>query len=147
MREQYYRLQLSQNSFFPSTIKLWNNLGVDIRNSPSLNSFKTDIKNQWQPPTLTTSLHHMDPEDLTSYSVVLEIALAVLIMTYSELISLILQTVDVVIPVKTGITFLLFAPYILIYESLFSQNYPGMKATSMLTFFAKVILTFRVMTI
>ena len=44
MREQHFRLQTSLNSFFPSANNLWNNLKNDIRNSPSLNSFKLNVK-------------------------------------------------------------------------------------------------------
>ncbi|PJE78524.1 hypothetical protein CI610_02532 [invertebrate metagenome] len=43
-REQHFRLQLSKNSFFPSTSKLWNDLHNTIRNSPTLSSFKSNLK-------------------------------------------------------------------------------------------------------
>ena len=44
LREQPFRLQLSQLSFFPSTSKLWNDLNITIKTSPSLNSFKNSVK-------------------------------------------------------------------------------------------------------
>ena len=37
------RTSLYSNYFLPSTIKLWNNLSIDIRNSGSLNIFKSRI--------------------------------------------------------------------------------------------------------
>ena len=40
------RLQLFANSFFPSSIKSWNNLSPQLRNAPTLNRFKQTTKNQ-----------------------------------------------------------------------------------------------------
>jgi hypothetical protein len=39
-----------QNSFFPKTIHEWNNLPLDIRNSPTLNIFKNKIKDTKHKP-------------------------------------------------------------------------------------------------
>jgi hypothetical protein len=39
------RLSLYQSSFFPSTIRLWNNLPTDLRNSPCQQMFKTKYEN------------------------------------------------------------------------------------------------------
>ena len=38
------RLRLSEKSFIPSTVSLWNNLDISVRNSPTLNNFKCKIK-------------------------------------------------------------------------------------------------------
>ena len=43
-REQQFRLQLSRNSFFPSTSKMWNDLNSTTRNSPSISSVKSNVK-------------------------------------------------------------------------------------------------------
>jgi hypothetical protein len=37
----FTRLQLHRNSFFPSSIKLWNNLTPDIRSAPTVSSLKS----------------------------------------------------------------------------------------------------------
>lgn len=41
----FCRLSLTQESFIPSTIRLWNNLNVVTRNIDSLGKFKTELKN------------------------------------------------------------------------------------------------------
>ena len=41
--QPFSRLRQSTHSFFPSTIKLWNNLPVDIRKSSSITAFKTQF--------------------------------------------------------------------------------------------------------
>jgi hypothetical protein len=38
------RLRTSASSFIPSTVSLWNNLDISIRNSPTLSSFKNRVK-------------------------------------------------------------------------------------------------------
>ena len=38
------RIKISHESFFPSTIRLWNNLSSEIRNCPSVSKFKLSIK-------------------------------------------------------------------------------------------------------
>jgi hypothetical protein len=38
------RLSLYQSSFFPSTVRLWNNLPTDLRNSPYQRMFKNEIR-------------------------------------------------------------------------------------------------------
>lgn len=40
------RLTLSENSFIPSTVRLWNNLDIEIRNKPTLHSFKSQLISQ-----------------------------------------------------------------------------------------------------
>jgi hypothetical protein len=42
---QFTRLQLFRNSFFPSSIKLWNNLTPEIRSAPTVSSFKKSLMN------------------------------------------------------------------------------------------------------
>ena len=39
-------LQLYRNSFFPYTMKLWNNLKSEIRSSPTVSSFKKSLINE-----------------------------------------------------------------------------------------------------
>ena len=41
----FTRLQLYRNSFFPSSIKLWNNLTPEIRSAPTVSSFKKSLTN------------------------------------------------------------------------------------------------------
>ena len=41
----FTRLQLYHNSFFPSSIKLWNNLPLEIRSAPTVSSFKKSLIN------------------------------------------------------------------------------------------------------
>ena len=38
------------NSFYPNTIKIWNNIGPDLRQATSLNSFKSNILKLIRPP-------------------------------------------------------------------------------------------------
>ena len=49
------RLTLYQKSFFPSTLKLWNDLDLTMRNSPSVHIFKKKLKQKFvqfpRPPT------------------------------------------------------------------------------------------------
>ena len=45
-RNPFTRLQLFANSFFPSTIKSWNKLSLQLRNASTLNRFKQATKNQ-----------------------------------------------------------------------------------------------------
>jgi hypothetical protein len=49
------RLPLYQKSFFPATLKLWNDLDIIIRNSPSAHIFKRKLKLKYvqfpRPPT------------------------------------------------------------------------------------------------
>ena len=49
------RLPLYQKSFFPATLKLWNDLDIIIRNSPSVHIFKRKLKLKYvkfpRPPT------------------------------------------------------------------------------------------------
>ena len=40
----------SQSSFFPSTIRLWNNLPTDLRNSPCQQMFKNEIRKVYDIP-------------------------------------------------------------------------------------------------
>jgi hypothetical protein len=45
------RLRTSASSFIPSTVSLWNNLDISIRNSPTLSSFKNRVKGDiYKPP-------------------------------------------------------------------------------------------------
>ena len=44
------RLSIYQKSFLPSTIRLWNNLSANIRDSPSTESFKFNLKNSYDTP-------------------------------------------------------------------------------------------------
>ena len=44
------RLSLYQSSFFPSTIRLWNNLPTDLRNSPCQQMFKNEIRKVYDMP-------------------------------------------------------------------------------------------------
>jgi hypothetical protein len=44
------RLSLYQSSFFPSTIRLWNNLPTDLRNSPCQQMFKNEIRKVYDIP-------------------------------------------------------------------------------------------------
>ena len=39
----FTRLQLYRNSFFPSSIKFWNNLTPEIRSAPTVSSFKKSL--------------------------------------------------------------------------------------------------------
>ncbi|XP_071123950.1 uncharacterized protein [Mytilus edulis] len=41
----FCRLTLTSQSFIPSTIKLWNNLNIAVRNVDSLSKFKVELKN------------------------------------------------------------------------------------------------------
>ena len=41
----FCRLTLTSQSFIPSTIKLWNNLNISVRNVDSLSKFKVELKN------------------------------------------------------------------------------------------------------
>ena len=50
------RLSLYQSSFFPSTIRLWNNLPTDLRNSPCQQMFKNEIRKFM---TYLTNHHYM----------------------------------------------------------------------------------------
>lgn len=43
----HYRLSHTEKSFIPSTVRLWNELDIDIRNTPTLQSFKTQITPQY----------------------------------------------------------------------------------------------------
>ncbi|KAK3092504.1 hypothetical protein FSP39_003753 [Pinctada imbricata] len=59
------RLNLYKNSFFPATIKLWNDLPLDTRNSTSINTFKRKLyTNIYLPPkhysygNRLTNIHH-----------------------------------------------------------------------------------------
>ena len=46
-----YRLRTSASSFIPTTVSLWNNLDISIRNSPTLSSFKNRVKGYiYKPP-------------------------------------------------------------------------------------------------
>ena len=45
-RNPLTRLQLFANSFFPSSIKSWEKLGLQLRNAHTLNRFKQATKNQ-----------------------------------------------------------------------------------------------------
>jgi hypothetical protein len=46
-----YRLRTSASSFIPTTVSLWNNLDISIRNSPTLSSFKNRVKGDiYKPP-------------------------------------------------------------------------------------------------
>ena len=45
-----YRLESTLNSFFPSTLKLWNNLNRETRDIPAYNSFKNIIKSNYNIP-------------------------------------------------------------------------------------------------
>jgi hypothetical protein len=38
------RLRMSLTSFIPSTVSLWNNLDLNVRNSPNISCFKSRIK-------------------------------------------------------------------------------------------------------
>jgi len=38
------RLRMSMTSFIPSTVSLWNNLDLNVRNSPNISCFKSRIK-------------------------------------------------------------------------------------------------------
>ena len=38
------RLRMSSTSFIPSTVSLWNNLDLNVRNSPNISCFKSRIK-------------------------------------------------------------------------------------------------------
>ena len=38
------RLRMSITSFIPSTVSLWNNLDLNVRNSPNISCFKSGIK-------------------------------------------------------------------------------------------------------
>ncbi|PJE78081.1 hypothetical protein CI610_02987 [invertebrate metagenome] len=60
LREQHFRLQLSNNSFFPSTSKLWNDLNITIRNSPSLSSFKSNVKKSMTANNILYSKHFIN---------------------------------------------------------------------------------------
>ena len=44
------RLCLYQSSFFPSTIRLWNNLPTDLRNSPYQQMIKNEIRKDYDIP-------------------------------------------------------------------------------------------------
>jgi hypothetical protein len=43
------RTVIFRQSFFPSTIDLWNSLGTDVRNSDSIDSFKVKVKSMFVP--------------------------------------------------------------------------------------------------
>ena len=49
------RLSLSENSFLPSTIKLWNSLDDEIKNKHTVSSFKSSIQ---QPKSANHSLNY-----------------------------------------------------------------------------------------
>ena len=38
------RLRMSLTSFIPSTVSIWNNLDLNVRNSPNISCFKSRIK-------------------------------------------------------------------------------------------------------
>ena len=44
LRPRYSRLQKSINSYFPSTVRLWNNLSRNTQESPSVNNFKALVR-------------------------------------------------------------------------------------------------------
>ena len=44
------RLDSHLRSFFPSTIRLWNNLDIDLRNVPTIDSFKRKLKTNIEKP-------------------------------------------------------------------------------------------------
>jgi hypothetical protein len=61
----YTRLESYRRSFFPSAIRLWNRLSIDIRNSESLLTFKENIKGELPEPNVLyyygsrwPSVHH-----------------------------------------------------------------------------------------
>ena len=44
IRLPYSRLEVFKRSFFPAAIRLWNRLGLDVQNAPTLSLFKKAIK-------------------------------------------------------------------------------------------------------
>ena len=46
------RTEIYSKSVIPSSIKLWNELDIEIRNSPSLSIFKSNIKRLFKPPVV-----------------------------------------------------------------------------------------------
>ena len=44
------RLEVTRNSFFPSTVSSWNNLPQQVRDLPSINAFKSNHKNRLPKP-------------------------------------------------------------------------------------------------
>ena len=48
------RLEIYSKSVIPSSIKLWNDLAIEVRNSDTLFSFKRKLKHLYNPPTVPT---------------------------------------------------------------------------------------------
>ena len=48
------RLEIYSKSVIPSSIKLWNNLDIETRNTDTLLSFKRKLRNLFNPPTVPT---------------------------------------------------------------------------------------------
>ena len=46
------RTEIYSKSVIPSSIKLWNKLDIEIRNSPTLTSFKARLKLKFKPPVV-----------------------------------------------------------------------------------------------
>jgi hypothetical protein len=47
-----YRLSTYQKSYFPSTIKLWNTLDLNLRQLPTIPSFKSKLQQKYFQPKL-----------------------------------------------------------------------------------------------
>ena len=62
----FTRLCSYESSFFPSTLKLWNDLDAPIRNLPTLPQFKTNIKTIGERVADHTTFG-MENADITSY--------------------------------------------------------------------------------
>ena len=54
------RLETYAKSVIPDSIRLWNNLDTRIRNAPSLNTFKTILKEKYKTPTVPPFFFHGD---------------------------------------------------------------------------------------
>ncbi len=52
------RLEIYSNSAIPSAIKLWNDLDPDIRNSNTLDEFKTKLKEKFKAPKVPAYYSH-----------------------------------------------------------------------------------------
>ena len=70
----FFRTEISRKSYIPSSISVWNSLDIELRNSPSMESFKYQLKkhqnNSNNCSTLLSDLYinHLSPSPTCSCS-------------------------------------------------------------------------------
>ena len=71
-----YRLSTYQQSYFPSTIKLWNTLDLNLRQLPTLPSFKFKLQQKYFQPKTVPSYFFLETDILVYCMLGLEINVA-----------------------------------------------------------------------